>query len=79
MSSLNMDEHIWEHWWAALQLHMWLGNNRKNRMSLETLQQAEVQREGLGTEFSAPICKLLDQQQVQGRCIQEHSIILGLG
>lgn len=26
--------HIWEHWWAALQLHLWLGNNRKNTMSL---------------------------------------------
>lgn len=48
-------------------------------MSLETLQRAGVQRDPLGTEFSAPICKLLSQEQVQGRCIQDHSIILGLG
>lgn len=48
-------------------------------MSLEALQRARVQREGLGTGFSAPICKLLGRQQVQGRCIQEHSIIWGLG
>lgn len=38
VSSLLMDEHIWERWWAALQLHMCLGNNRKNTMSLETPQ-----------------------------------------
>ena len=76
---LNIDEHSWEHWWAALQLCMWSGNNRKNGMSLETLQCTGVHREALGTEFSAPICKLLSQEQVQGRCIQDHAIILGLG
>jgi len=56
-----------------------LGNNRKNGMSLETRQWAGVQREGLGTGFSAPICKLLGQQRAQERCIQEQSITLGLG
>lgn len=34
-------------------------------MSLETLQRAEIQREGLGSGLSAPICKLLGQQQVE--------------
>lgn len=37
LSAFVKHEHIWELWWAALQLHMWLGNNGKNTMSLQTL------------------------------------------
>lgn len=36
---------------------MCLGNNRKDGMSLESLQWDEFQREGLAMGFSSPICE----------------------
>lgn len=62
-------EDIWGLWWAALQLHMCLGNNRKDGMSLESLQRDEFQREGLAMGFLLPSVSA-------GRCIWESAMIV---